>query len=183
MTAVLAVALGLGTSAMLSGCSGPYSGKAERLKRPKKKERPPAEDTGAQEVVLDEECRTDFFQPPVTRRNARRGRALATEAQGILERSEAQEDDAARVRDVGYALDKLRNALKHDPYGPEPTYRMAVAYAVIGKKGCALRLLERLDALTRMPETTAEAERAVKRALRDPSFDLFRKEANLSLGR
>ena len=47
------------------------------------------------------------------------------------------------------ALSKLRNALRADPYGPEPTYKMAVAYALVGKKGCSLALLERCGVVSR----------------------------------
>lgn len=179
----LAITLGLGFAATMAGCAGPYSGKPERLKRPKKKKRPePKDGETAEGPELDDKCRTNFFAEPTTRRRPGQGRSLAKQADRILYDAEEQEG-ARRVSAVGDALNKLRNALKADPYGPEPTYKMAVAYAMVGKKGCSLALLERLQELAKLPELESEANRAINRALNDQSFEVFRKEADTALGR
>lgn len=178
------MALGLSLGAAQWGCAQPYSGKPERLKKPRKKKKPePTEQEVAEkELEFDEKCRTNFFDKPTTLRKTRLSRRLAKQADGMLVEAE-EEEGQARISSVSEALSKLTNALKADPYGPEATYKMAVAYALVGKKGCAIALLERLQQLTRHPEAMNEAERVVNRALRDHSFEPFRKDADAALGR
>jgi hypothetical protein len=87
-----------------------------------------------------------------------------------------------RVSAVLQAMNKLSNALRKDPYGPEPTFKFAVAYALVNKRTCALALLGRLNQLQQYPDTEAEAARVIQRALREPAFDSFRKDANTAMG-
>lgn len=170
-----------------AACSSPYGGKAEKLKKPKKKDRPAEEDKVAEgegegaTPAADDQCRTNFFDAPTKRRSARDARRLADQAGGILTDADRTEG-ARRAGLLVEALDKLSNALKKDPYGPEPTYRMAVAYAMAGRNSCSLKLLDRLNQLQKHPDVDKEAGRAVQRALRDPVFDKFRKDANKALG-
>jgi hypothetical protein len=195
-----------------SGCgSGPYTGKPDRLKKPRPKKRPstdgsPAEiadesggddrggDGGAekggnkaakdaeQEAMSDEQCRTNFFaEPKAAPRKSKEARAMAIEADPGLRDAEAQ-SGAARQDLAVEALATLSNALDKDPYAPEPTYKMAVAYALLGRKSCSLALLERLKGLAAMPEVEKEAQRAIQRAARDPAFQPFDKEARTALG-
>ena len=182
-TLALVAALGLAITLTQAACPHPYSGKAARLKKPAKKKRPPEEpEQVAQGPVLDEECRTNFFDKPNPRRRSSQGIALAQEAENHIREAESK-DGQDRIVAVKDALSKLRNALKADPYGAEATYKMAVAYALVGKKGCAVALLQRLSDLTKMPEVESEANRIIDRASRDQRFDLFRKEADAALGR
>jgi hypothetical protein len=180
---LLAVVLGCGFTAMTAtGCAGPYSGPPEKIKRPKAKRRPKAKEDEAEALAVNDKCRTNFFEKPTTKRKEPQGRMLAKQAEGIILEAEAQKGDE-RVLLIKEALSKLRNALVADPYGPEPTYKMAVAYALVGKKGCSLALLERLQLLSRMPAVEAEAERTIDRAMRDQAFNAFRKDADAALGR
>lgn len=170
------------------GCSGPYSGKAERLKKPRpkkpKKKEGEDEDKDKPKVAkLDDKCRTNFFADPsrVGRRRSRDARALANRANQVLVEAERvdQEERKPIVKD---AIETLRSALDRDPYAPLATYKLAVAYALVGKKGCALALLERLKALQDYKPTEREARRTVKRAARDLAFDRFRDDARNALG-
>lgn len=183
MTAFVVV-LGLAFLGTQMGCATPYSGKPERIKKPRKKKKPEptAEEVAQQEQVLDDKCRTNFFAEPTTRRKEAMGRSLAKQADSLLVEADDKEGQA-RISAVVEALSKLKNALVADPYGPEATYKMAVAYALVGKKGCSVALLERLQELTKHPGAGAEAERVVNRALRDPSFEPFRKDADAAMGR
>jgi len=168
-----------------SGCKHPYSGKPERLKKPRPKK--PKEEKGPTVVVkakaMDTKCRTNFFADPtrVGRRRSREARAMAKKADRILMEAE-KADIEDRVPIVTDAMGTLDNALGKDPYGPLPTYKLAVAYALIGKKGCALALLERLKVLQSHPPVEKEATRTVKRAVRDLAFDRFRDDARAALG-
>jgi hypothetical protein len=187
MTSRLAVILitalvGGGFALAEMGCAHPYSGKPERLRKPRKKKRKKKEKKeGEEEVKWDEKCRTNFFDKPTKRRRPRSARAQAKAANQILLSAEDKEG-RDRVMLVTDAVNKLKSSLKKDPYGPLATYKLAVAYALVAKKGCALELLKRLQVLTTHPDVEAEARRTVKRAANEPAFDGFRKDANAALG-
>lgn len=174
----------VGLASALSACSGPHSGKSEKLKKPRKKTRPEGEETTENtEAALDESaCKTNFFAEPVTRRDAKDGRRLANQAEGIIVDADRAEDDEKKRGLIVEALEKLTSSLKKDPYGPSATYKMAVAYAIARRKSCALAVLERLSALQAHEKVGEEAKRTVQRAVREPAFEAFRKEANTALG-
>ncbi len=180
--AVLAVAFGAAQFA----CSGPHSGKSEKLKKPREKERPEGE-VAAEEAALeaDTKCRTNFFADPIKKRQRKVGdaRRIAKGAEPILVEAESAEGER-RAGLVVEAIQKLSNALKKDPYSPEPTFKLAIAYALANKQGCSIALLERLATLQKHPNrpVASLAERTVQRALKDPAFDGFRKEADTALG-
>lgn len=193
----LAMFIAASLPAGLVACgSGPYTSKPERLKKPRAKKRP-KDKVGPTEVaqdggtdgkkakgtpVSDEQCRTNFFaEPRKTPRKAREARNMAMETDPRLQDAEAQEGEA-RQQLVVEAMATLSNALMKDPYGPEPTYKLAVAYALIGRKSCSLALLERLKGLAGMPDVEKEASRTIQRASRDPAFQPFSKEARTALG-
>jgi hypothetical protein len=188
------VLLALGAATLAAGCgSGPYTGSPERLKKPRAKKRPDsdknkptevAEGTGpGGKVALSEEkCRTNFFaEPRKTPRRAKEARNMAIQADSSLVAADRQLGPA-RQQLVVEAMGTLSNALVRDPYGPEPTYKLAVAYAMLGHKSCSLALLERLKGLAGMPDVEKEAARAIQRASRDAAFEPFGKEARTAMG-
>ena len=180
-------------AASLWGCgSGPYTGTPERLKKPRAKKRPedkvaPSEvaDGGKSTkptAISDEQCRTNFFSEPKRGpRRSKEARTMAMQADSSLLAAERQ-FGPARQQLVVEAMGTLSNALGKDPYGPEPTYKLAVAYALVGKKSCSLALLERLKGLSAMPDVEREAARTIQRAARDPAFEPFAKEARTAMG-
>ena len=176
------MAVGLGMTLGPLGCAHPYSGKPEKLKKPRKKKKPETEEAVAEAPVLDEKCKANFFADPTTRRKKKQSRNLAAQGEALLAEAEGREG-AALISSITDALSKLGNSLKADPYAPQPTYKMAVAYAMVGKKGCSLALLQRLNDLTKMPEVADQADRIINQALRDQSFELFRKDADAAMGR
>lgn len=187
MRTSLWVALGLclALAVPAAGCASPYSGKPDRLRMPKEKKRPDEEaapeETAAAETGGEEACRTNFFAEPTKRRDPRGARRLSDQADGTLASAEREQGD----RKVGLlveAIDKLSNALAKDPYAPVPTYKLAVAYALAGRKSCALALLDRLKALLGHPDVERITRRTIQRAVREPAFDPFRKEADKALG-
>ncbi|HLU66123.1 MAG TPA: hypothetical protein VKZ63_07595 [Kofleriaceae bacterium] len=169
--------------------SGPYTGKPEKLKKPRAKKRPdgsksPTEVAEGEDgpTISEEQCRTNFFaEPHKGRRQSRDARSMAMRADSALLAAERQ-FGPKRQELVVEAMGTLANALDKDPYGPEPTYKLAVAYALVGKKDCSIRLLERLKALATMPEVEKEARRTIQRAARDPAFSRFEKDARTALG-
>jgi hypothetical protein len=186
---ILVLAGALAGTIVSTGCAGPYSAKPESLKKPRAKKRPkdqkPAtevpDDTDGTVTMSDEKCRTNFFAEPFKgRRKSRDARAMAGEAESTL--VSAERSPARRKAMVIEAMSILENALEKDPYGPEPTYKLAVAYAMVGQKSCALALLERLKDLQKLPEVEGEAARTIQRASRDPAFDPFQSDAKRALG-
>jgi hypothetical protein len=177
----------------LTACgSGPYTGAPERMKRPRAKKRPDdkvaptevgaADKDGKTAAVSDEKCRTNFFaEPKKGPRKTKEAKNMAMQADSSLLAAERQ-FGPARQQLVVEAMGTLSNALAKDPYGPEPTYKLAVAYALLGKKSCSLALLERLKGLGGMPDVEKEATRTIQRAARDPAFEAFSKEARTAMG-
>lgn len=182
---LLCALLGASFALASSGCASPYSGKPERLKKPKAQkpddDEKDGEGEGSATAELDDKCRTNFFEEPTKKRREKDARNLSAQADRMLFDAEGKQGPE-RQSGVVEALSKLSNALKADPYGPEPTYQMAVAYALVGKKGCSVRLLERLVELRKHPAVAAEADRVIKRALHDQRFEPFRKDADTALG-
>jgi hypothetical protein len=173
--------------AVAAGCAGPYSGKPETLSRPRQKKRPKntqaASEVGPGGTVapVDDPCRTNFFGEPFKgRRKTKEARAMVTEAETALAQAERTPDQRTVL--VAQAMSVLSNALSKDPYAPEPTYKLAVAYAMVGRKACTLALLERLKALGGMADVEAEAERTAQRAARDPAFGAFAADAKRAVG-
>jgi hypothetical protein len=186
---LVAVALAGGALALsLVGCgSGPYTGKPERLKKPRAKKRPEGSKTASEVAeeateMSDEQCRTNFFaEPHRGRRQAPEAKRMANRANGTLVAAERQ-FGPARQELVVEAMAALSSALRKDPYGPEATYQLAVAYALVGKKACSLALLERLSSLTQLPAVEKDASLVIQRAVRDPAFKPFERDARKALG-
>lgn len=173
------VALGLG----VAGCAHPYSGKPEKLRGMKKKKKPKVETPeGTTEVTWNEDCRVNFHDDkPPKRRKESAAKALSAQAKGMLDEALELEGDR-RILKVIDAINKLKSALGQDQFNADAVYKMAVAYTLVRKKGCALQLLQRLQDLQKMPEAAREAELAAKRVTRDPVFDPFRKDADAAVG-
>jgi len=191
-TAILAacVAALFGLAGLGAGCSaGPYTGKPEKLKKPRAKKRKDGKATAVQAdgeggvmVMSDEPCRTNFFAPPFNKRRASStAKSMAAQADQALLAAE-RKVGPGRQEMVVDAMATLGNALRKDPYAPEPTYKLAVAYALAGKRKCSVALLERLKSLADYPPTEAEASRTIQRAARDPAFKPFEKDARTALG-
>jgi hypothetical protein len=191
--AILVLIATFGAASILTACgSGPYSGSPERLKKPRAKKRPDdkvaptevAEGAGKSgtAALSDEKCRTNFFsEPKKGPRKTKEAKNMAMQADSSLLAAERQFGPARQTL-VVEAMGTLSNALVKDPYGPEPTYKLAVAYALLGKKSCSLALLERLKGLGGMPDVEKEAARTIQRASRDPAFEPFGKEARTAMG-
>lgn len=182
---VIAVSLALGL-VVVPACGSPHDGKAQKLRMPSVRDGDDPDDPDtpppAGGAPWNNKCRTNFFDTPTKQRNGKEGKRLATQAGNQLERAET-EGGQVRVETIKDSIGTLRQSLKKDPYGPEATYKMAIAYTLLWQKKCALLLLDRLAQLEGHPKVWKEASRVIERALRDPAFDPFRKEADRALGR
>jgi hypothetical protein len=81
-------------------------------------------------------------------------------------------------------IDEYAAALKKDPFNAKATLKLAVAYDKALRKGCALRLLERLDQLAQNPKLANEANEAIDEVVgRRGWFKDYRREALRKVGR
>jgi hypothetical protein len=191
---VLALAVGAPTAA---GCGGPYVGKAEKLKRPAKKKRPPEPDAAA--LPYNEDCKAAFFEDnSKVRRNSGAARGKVGQGDAALGAAESSPDPGVRASSTIEAINSYKKALLDDPFSAEATYKLAAlldvpfsaeatyklaaAYARVRKKKCAIDLLTRLAQLKKHPDFEAEASRMIQAASQDGSFQGFRKDADGALG-
>jgi hypothetical protein len=182
-------ALVLISSCMLAlACASPHSGPAEALEMPKKKK--PKEATDEKKIAefggLNEPdtCKWDFAgkeQPLVKPAAANRAKSITQDGLNAMAGAETA-IGVQRRNMVVEALGILNDALRVDPYSPQATYAMAVAYAYVGKKRCSLALLDRLTGLAQFPELAGDVGKLAGRAKAEPAFEPFRKQADQALG-
>jgi hypothetical protein len=185
VASVLAIGLAMGVSA---GCAGPFSGKPEKVKRPKQEKMPEEAPVGPVEIKWVTECKASFNEEPagwLAKHKKNIGGAMARINQGraLLDQAANEGTDEERAGAVKEAINKLRSVLVDAPYSPEATYRLAVAYARARRKECAKSLLKRLADLEKYPDFQSEASRMIKDAMDDGTLKLFEKEMLEALGK
>jgi hypothetical protein len=169
------------TAPLATGCAGLYSGKPEKLKPAPKKKRPPEPDAAA--VPYNEECKTAFFEDgSKVRRDQGGARAKVSQGDASLSSAEGSADKGSQASLTIEAINNYKKALLADPYSAEATYKLAVAYAKVRKKKCAVDLLTRLAALKKHPDYETEAKRMIQAASQEGAFQGFRKDADGALG-
>lgn len=177
---VLSAALSLGA------CSPLYGGKAERLKPPTKKPRPPEAEVTAAPIKYIDDCTVNFATPQVKPNNSSAARSSAENAEQKVDESIRSEDPRQQVIALESAMTAARNALKVDPYNANATLQLARAYDRALRKGCALALLKRLSALEMATsyDFARDAKAALDRVSDNPKwFSGYRKDAMSAAGR
>ncbi len=177
---VLVTGLAAG-AALLAGCGPLYGGKSETLKKPSVKKRPPEAELTIPWIT---ECRADFHADAKgLKRQASLGQAKTATATSKFGSIAALPTPDAKMNTIIAAINDYKGALVADPYNADATRGLAVAYATVWYKGCALQLLERLAALAANVDFQADAERNMDAAQSDPAFAKFRTEVDTALGR
>jgi tetratricopeptide (TPR) repeat protein len=137
--------------------------------------RPPEDQTKvARDRVQDDlpedcapvELRTLPPSLPYRERSVVEAKNLADQGFAVLKRSESTKiPRAEREEYLTEAVEYFLTALKADPYNVHATYNLAAAYARIGRAQCSVTLLERLDALHKLPSQRDEVEDKLDRLL------------------
>jgi hypothetical protein len=177
----VAAAATIGLLGSWLGCAGPYSGDPEVLPVPKvAKKKAGAVQTGSE----PDTCKPNFD----ANAQASPRRALRDQAKGFAQDADntlsgADTADWPKKRNmVLAALATLGDALRMDPYSPSATYEMAVAYAWVGKKKCAVAMLTRLNEIgTGFPDLVPEISKLKQKAKNEAAFEGMRKEADAAL--
>lgn len=182
VASVLALAFAAGA------CSGPYTGKAEKLRRPKTEKMPEEAPTGPVEIKWVSECKAQFQEEPAGalakhKRGISRAQPLINQGKALLDQASSAATDEERAGATKEAINKLRKVFDDAPYSAEATYHLAVAYARARRKECSKALLKRLAALEKYPDFQAEATRMINQAQDDATLKLFEKEMLEALGK
>jgi hypothetical protein len=95
-----------------------------------------------------------------------------------LARAEKERDEQVKAVIVKRGLQSYSDALVADPYQAEATLMLAVTYDSFHRKGCALRMLERIGIMRGNPDLEQAAIAAADRVRTNPQwFAKYRDEA------
>ncbi len=175
--------------AFAGGCGGPYKGKPDKLPKVKKTSHVDVDAGPVEEVIVwDDKCSAKFGDDPnkaYKERNKTEGSAAVAEGDDKLSQADTSDNPETQISMILAAIDAYKKALLKDNYNADATFQLAVAYAKVRKKGCALKMLKRLAEL----ETNAKLPGTNKiKALLDsvedePAFQPFKVEAMGEIGR
>jgi hypothetical protein len=167
------------------GCQALYGGKPEKLASVPRKKAPPEAPVAEVQIKEIDECTADFRGDA---KNVRRQTPLANQLTGegdtAIANSDKAQGPAAQSGLIKEGIDKYRNALLKDPYSPEATLKLALAYDRVYRKGCAIAMLKRLATLATNPNF-ARASNAAIDSITDNGqwFKRYRKDAISAVGR
>ena len=143
----------------VTACANMYRAPSERLHTPPKQPVPITQIEKAQPIPYVETC-TAFFHDPA--KGVHRDQKLATSrvAIGDAKVDAAIKEPAPDKRKVLFTdgIQQYRAALVVDPYDANATLQLALAYDKVWRKGCALKLLDRLATLSQHPQLGATAK-------------------------
>ncbi|HEY1551204.1 MAG TPA: hypothetical protein VGG28_25420 [Kofleriaceae bacterium] len=167
----------------VTGCAL-YGGPSDPLHRvPQTK--PPAgaaaDDTPA--VAYVEDCETDFHRdargvvvhPDTATTRVREGETASITA--------TKKSGVEQAKLLVESIDHYADALRADPYDASATLGLAIAYDRVLRKGCALAMLRRLNALSQNPHVSPDAKLRVANVVDNPQwFKGYRNAALTAVG-
>jgi len=168
-----------------AACQPMYGAPAPRVKNPTPLPRPTTIEPKAEPKTYIEEC--TFRTTPVTR-PAKRDPARSEELVKKADANLVSHDKTTVPKDKGDLLiDSIQEygaALDKDPYNAEATLKLARAYDKAQRKGCALRMLDRLSKLAGHPTYERQATAQIDDVENHKAwFEDYRKDALRTLGR
>lgn len=173
-----------------AGCGGPYKGKAERPPKVKKTKEP--EDVvvpvAAQEIKWIDDCAAKFVDDPSKAKNsAAKADPLVSQGDAAVAQARSTDDEGNKGGFYLAAVDSYRKALLEDNYNAQATYNLAVVYARLWRKGCALKMIQRLASLTTNPRFVRGGSVTINGLLdsveTESAFKAFKKDAMQAAGR
>jgi hypothetical protein len=162
---------------VLAACKPMYGDPAPRVKNPTRHNPPPDwKQDPVVEVTYIDECEVNFRLPPTAKRDTKVAQQKMVAGDGAAANIKPDLDAQKRASLAVQSVYDYSQALVADPYNPEVTLKLALAYDKVLRRGCALAMLKRLDALAANPKFGAEA---VKHQLADNAqwFKRYRKDA------
>jgi hypothetical protein len=170
---------------VVSGCQALYGGKPERLRNPDRKKAPPEPESAAIQIKYVEDCTANFRDDPkLVKANPGLANQLVGDGDTAMQNANKAKDPASQAELVRLSIDKYRNALVKDPYNHEATLKLALAYDLVYRKGCALAMLKRIAALQGNPKYAKLANAKADEVNDNASwFKGYRKDAIAAVGR
>jgi thioredoxin-like negative regulator of GroEL len=181
---VVSAGLVFAASAAL-GCQPLYGNKPEKLRNPDRKKKPEEPPEQAAQIKYVEDCVTSFRDDPKNARpDASAAARLVDDGNNAIALSARQQQPAAQADLVKQGLERYRSALVKDPFNQEAHLRLAVAYDMVYRKGCALALLKRIPQFEANPKYRSAAKRIADEVADNPQlFKGYRKDAVQAVGR
>jgi len=166
-------------------CQPLYGGKPEKLRNPERKKKPEEPPEAAVQIKYVEDCVASFRDDPkLARPDPGRANALVGDGDTALAQVSRAKDPASQAELIKQSIDKYRGALIKDPYNQEATLKLAIAYDMVYRKGCALALLKRISVLESHPKYKSAAKRVADEvADNNQLFKGYRKDAVSAVGR
>jgi hypothetical protein len=168
-----------------AACQPLYGDKPEKLHTPEKKKKPPEVAEADIPVKYIDDCAADFHADPRTAHPLpTMAQPLTNEGDTALQGADKATDANAKVGLIKDAITKYSNALKKDPYNADATLKLAHAYDLVLRKGCALAMLKRLAALSANPKFAKDAQLKID-SIDDNAgwFKGYRKDAIAAVGK
>lgn len=174
---------------LLGACQPMYGQKPERIKNP------PIVQNGTkgasvpvEALVYIEDCPGESWAKPAAATPPKRDRKVAERRVQEGDASFAQVTTAPSADAQGAALihsiESYSDALRKDPFDPEATLKLAIAYDKAQRKGCAIAMLRRLSHLAENPKFADAAEPAIDSVVdHDGWFRAYRRDAKTAIGR
>jgi hypothetical protein len=175
----------LGGGVLSAGCEPLYGGKPEKLATPVRKKPPKDEPVAEAPVKMVDECTADFRTDPRTvRPQTSVSVDLTDQGSTSIANANKATDPTAKGGLIRDGIDKFRTALIKDPYNAPATLKLARAYDMVYRKGCALAMLKRLATLATNPKFSRTANAEID-SIGDNSdwFRHYRKDAMAAVGR
>jgi hypothetical protein len=96
-------------------------------------------------IVYNDECSAKFTEDPMkAKKSSSKAAPHNSLGNDMLAQAGTAKDPALQVNNIVGAIEEFKKALVEDHYNAEATYELAVAYAQVRQKGCALKMLKRL---------------------------------------
>jgi len=184
--ALACIVLGVLSVGALGACQPLYGGKPEKLAPPPKKKAPPPIVAAPIEIKYIDDCQASFREDPKKgpRPDRTLGNKLTDDGDAAVAAGQKMKDPIAGANAIKDAIDKYSNALRKDPYSATTTLKLAVAYDMVYRKGCALAMLKRLQSLSTNKDVSPDANRIIDSVSDNTSlFKGYRKEAVTAIGR
>lgn len=167
------------------GCQAMYGGKPEKQRNPPRKKKPAEAAEKEPEIKYIDECVANFRDDPkLARPDPSSGNRLVGDGDAAIAQVPRAKDAVSQIELVKQGIEKYRSALIKDPYNQEATLKLAIAYDLVHRKGCALALLKRISALESHPKYRPAAKRVADEVADNGSlFRGYRNDAVQAVGR
>lgn len=169
----------------LCACQPMYGAKPDKVKNPSVVRHVPTADPPPVPKVYIDDCQYKVVSTPKPpKRDIPRAEESTRRGDAALGTFEKASDTKSKTDMLIDSVQQYGNALEKDPFSAEATLKLARAYDVAQRKGCALRLLGRLAKLAENPTFEKKANEQLDEIQNHKAwFEDYRKDALQAAGR